>query len=116
ECATPGDQTCHVFDALDLEARVPDGQCLIDDEDIWVDMACHRESEPERLTAGIHLHRHVDGFAEFRELHDVVEPPADLTAGHADDPAIEPDVLAPRELRTHAGPDLSDRSDAAARA
>ena len=49
----------------------------------------------------------------FGELDDLVEALADLVAAHAEDGAVEEDVLAPGQLRMEAGPDLQQRADPA---
>ena len=49
----------------------------------------------------------------FGELDDLVEALADLGPAHAEDGAVEEDVLAPGQLGVEAGPDLEQRADAA---
>ena len=51
---------------------------------------------------------------DARELDDLVEPPAHLLAAHAENGAIEENVLPPAELGVEAGADLEQTVHAAA--
>ena len=73
-----------------------------------------REREPHVHAARIALHRRVDELLDARELDDVVEALLDLAAPHAEDRAVQVDVLAAGELRVEAGPDLEQAADPAA--
>ena len=52
--------------------------------------------------------------ADVGELDDLVEAALDLLALHAEDRAVQEDVLAPGELGVEAGADLEQGADAAA--
>ena len=47
----------HPVDALALEALVADGQHLVDDQDVGVDVDGHGEAEPHVHARGVELHR-----------------------------------------------------------
>ena len=77
----------------------------------------HRDGEAEaHLHPGrVALHRRVDETPELGEVHDLVEAPADLLAGEAEDRAVQVGVLPAGELRVDAALDLDQRADAAGR-
>ena len=79
-------------------------------------MGCDGEAEAELHAARIHLHGSVEDAAELGELDDLVEAPADVGPAHAEDLAVEPDVLAGGQLGMDAGTDLDQRGDTSANA
>ena len=62
----------------------------------------------------IALDRRVEELLDLGEGDDLVELAADLGAGHAEDRAVEIDVLAAGQLGMKAGADLEQARDAAA--
>src|SRR5688572_17899999 len=75
-------------------------------------MGRHGEREPQVHAARVALDGGVDEALDLREGDDLVELPRDLGATHAEDRAVEVDVLAPGELLVEAGADLEQRPDA----
>ena len=71
------------------------------------------EGEPHRHAARVALDRRVEEALDVGEGDDLVEAAADLGAAHAEDRAVEEDVLAAGQLGVEAGPDLEQRADAA---
>src|SRR5258708_25128867 len=65
-------------------------------------MRGHRERKPDVHTARIVVGRRVEKLLDLGEGDDLVELPAHLAVAHAQDHAIEKDVLAPGELRMKA--------------
>ena len=72
------------------------------------------EREPHVHPARVALDRGVDELLDAGELDDVVEALLDLLALHAEDRAVEIDVLAPGELLVEARADLEQAADATA--
>ena len=66
------------------------------------------------MPRGIALDRRVEEFLDLGEGDDLVELPADLGAAHAEDGAVEIDVLAAGQLGMKAGADFEQARDAAA--
>ena len=62
----------------------------------------------------IALHRRVEKFLDLGEGDDLVEFSRDLRSAHAEDRAVEKDVLATGQFRVKAGADLEQAADAAA--
>ena len=77
-------------------------------------MRRHGEREPHVHAAGVALHRRVEELLDLGERDDLVELARDLGAAHAEDGAVEEDVLAAGQLRVEAGADLEQARHAAA--
>ena len=103
----------HLPQALALERRVADGEHLVDDEDVRLEVRRDREREPDVHPARVALHRRVDEPLDLGEGHDLVELRLDLSPPHSEDGAVQVDVVAARELRMEAGADLEERADSA---
>ena len=100
----------HLPDALALEADVADRQHLVDEHDLRIEVRGHREREPDGHAARVALERGVEEALDLGEVHDLVEAPVDLAPPHAEDRAVQIDVLAPGQLPVEAGPDLEQRA------
>ncbi len=103
----------HLAEALLLEVGVADGEHLVDQEDLGLEVRRDRERQPQVHAARVPLDRRVDELLDLRERDDLVELALDLGAAHPQDRAVQVDVLAARQLRMESGPDLEQRSDAA---
>ena len=100
-------------DALVLERGVPDGQDLVDDEDVGVDVHGDREPQPDVHARRVVLDGVVDELAQLAELDDLVEQPVGLGLGHAEQGRVEIDVLASGQLAVEARAELEEGGDAA---
>ena len=101
------------LEALALERLVADGEHLVDEQDLGVDVDRHRESEPRRHTRRVVLHLVVDEVLDLGERDDLVEDPVDLLTGESEDRRVQVDVLAPGEVAVEARAELEQRGDAA---
>ena len=101
-----------VVEAFPLEFLVADGDDLIDDQDLRVERHGDREPETNEHPARVDLDRRIDEFADPREVDDPVHRGVDLPPGHAQDGAVEPDVLASRQLPVEPGSELEQCRDA----
>ncbi len=104
-----------LVDALLLKVAVADGQGLVDDQDVGVDVHGHAESEAHVHARRVHLHGAVDESAELGELQDGRQALPDLRRAETEDRGVQHGVVAAGELRVEAGPELEDRSDVPAR-
>ena len=102
----------HLPQALALEAEVADGQHLVDQEDLGLEMGSHGEGQAHVHAGGVPLDRGVEELGDLGELDDVVELPPDLGPRHAQDGAVQVDVLAAAELLVEAHADLEQAADA----
>jgi len=89
-----------------LELHVADGQDLVDQEDLRLDVNGHREAQTHIHARGVVLHRLIDELTHPGEVDDVIELGLDLLAAHPQDGAVEEDVLPPGELGMEARADL----------
>ena len=76
-------------------------------------MGRHAESQLDVHAAGVALDRGVDEVSDLGKLDDLVHLGVDLGAGHAQNGAIEVDILAARHLGVETGADLQHRGHAA---
>ena len=103
----------HLAEALLLEGDVADRQHLVDEQDLRLEVGGDGEGQADVHAAGVVLDGRVEELLDFGEGDDLVELAVDLGALHAEDRAVEIDVLAAGELGMEAGADLEQRADAA---
>ena len=97
-----------------LKNGIPYGQNLIDQQNLGFQMGGNRKGQPNVHSARIVFHRGIQQTATFGKLHDLIEFARDFPARHAQDCAIEEDILPAREFRMKAGPDFKQAADPAA--
>ena len=100
---------------LGLERGIADRQCLVDDQDVGVDVHLHRERQAQCHAGAVGLDRLVDVVADVGEGDDVIEQGVDARRGQAQDRAVDVDVLAPGQFRVEAGTQLKQCGHAAMR-
>ena len=103
----------HLAEAFALECRVTDRQHLVHDQDLRLEMGRDGEGQPDVHPTRVALDRRVQEPLDLGELDDLVELAPYLLAAHAEDDAVEEDVLPARQLRMEPGPDLEEAADAA---
>ena len=69
--------------------------------------------KPHIHPAGVALDRRVEELLDLGKSNDLVELASDLVRAHAEDRAVEIDVLAARQLRMKSSADLEQAGDAA---
>jgi hypothetical protein len=104
----------HLAEALLLEGEVADGEDLVDDQDVGLQVGGHGEGQADVHPGGIALHRRVEELLDLGEGDDLVELAIDLGLLHPEDRAVEVDVLAAAELGMEPGADLQERGEPAA--
>ena len=102
----------HLRQALFLEFHVADGQHLVHDHDFAVKVRGDGERQFNEHTAGIALDRGIDEVADLGKFDDLSHLGVDLAAGHAQDRAVQVDVLAAGHFGMEAGTDLQHRRHA----
>jgi len=73
----------HAFHALLLESFVPDGEYLVDEQHVRLDVHRDREAEAHIHARRVETNLVVDELLELRERDDVVEATLDLAAREA---------------------------------
>jgi hypothetical protein len=101
----------HLAEALSLEGLVADGEHLVEQQHVRVEMRRDREAEPHVHPRRVRAHRPVDRLLELGESDDLVEALADLRALQPVDRTVQEDVLAAREVGVEACAELQQRAD-----
>ena len=63
----------HALEALELEREVADGEDLVDEQHLGLDVDGHGEAEPHEHARRVELDRRVDEVLDLGERHDRVE-------------------------------------------
>ena len=111
--APVGRDVAHLAQALPLKFDVAHCQHFVDDQDLAAQVRRHGKREPHVHAAAVMLHRRVEKSLDAGERDDRIELAANLGAGHAQDRAVEEDVLAPGQLLIESGADFQQAADAA---
>jgi hypothetical protein len=100
-------------DRLLLEITVADGQRLVDDQHVGIDVRGDRESEPEHHARRVGLDRPREEFPELGELEDLRHSPANLGVGKTEQSGVDAGVLVSRKLRVESHSEIEDRGHVA---
>jgi hypothetical protein len=95
-------------EGLLLELGVTDGQDLVDQQDLRLEVRRHREAQPHPHAAGVALDLRVDELAHAGEIDDLVELRVGFLLAHAEDRAAQVDVLAAGQLLVESRPHLQE--------
>ena len=105
----------HATEAPPLELGVADGEHLVDEQDLGLEVRGDRERESHVHPARVALHRRVEERRSTPANSTISSKLAcDLAAPHPEDRAVQVDVLAAGQLGVEAGADLEQAADAAA--
>src|SRR6266496_2100975 len=104
--ATGATQVLHPSEAATLELGITHGQDLVDQKHLRLEMGGDSERESHRHPARIALDGCVDELLDPCELNDLGELGRDLTPLHAENRAVEIDVLPPSQLWVEPRADL----------
>ena len=99
------------LEALLLESEIADREHLVDDQDLGLEVGRDREREPHLHATRVALHRRVDECPMSANSTISSNLRCDLRALHAEDRAVQKDVLAAGQLGMEAGADLEQRAD-----
>src|SRR5215475_853061 len=102
----------HFADTFILKSRVAYSQHFIDQQNFRLQMGGHGESQAHVHSAGIALDRRIDETFDFGEGDDLVELPVYFAAPHAEDRAVQVNVLAPAQLGMKSRADFEQAADA----
>ena len=102
-----------LVETLHRERLVTDGQHLVDEQHLWVDVNRDGEPEPHVHARRVGLDRCVDEVFELGEFHDFVKALHDFALRQAEHDAVDEDVFAARDLGMKACAELDERRDAA---
>src|SRR5688500_6043646 len=106
-------QVTHPPEGAISEMNVADRKNLVHNQYLGVEMRRHRKCEPYEHAARVAFYRRVDELLQLGELHNGVELSLDLRAIHAEDRAVQKNVLASRELGMKSCSDFEETGDTA---
>src|SRR5215471_12913796 len=95
-----------------LKRCIAHGQDLVNQKNLWFKMRGNRKRQAHMHPAGIMLDRSVQKFLDFRKVDDFIKSPINLLFLHAQDSAVEINVLTPSKLRVESGADFEERPHA----
>ena len=95
--------------ALLLEALVADGEHLVEQQDVEVDLDRDRVREPHLHPRGVVLQLLVDEPLQLGERDDLVVATLELAERKPEQRAVDADVVARRELGVEADAELDER-------
>ena len=102
-------------EALALELLVADGEHLVEQQHVGLDVRGDREPESHVHARRVGADRKIDEPLELRERDDLVHHLANPRARQPVDRPVQVDVLASGEIGMEAGAELEQRRDAPAR-
>src|SRR5439155_23641601 len=104
----------HPADAFSLELYISHRQHFVHEQDFWLQLRRHCEGQAHVHAAGILLHRRIEKLFHLGKANDLVELALNLSPPHADNRAVDIDVLTASQLRMKPGPDFEQRSNTTA--
>src|SRR5690348_1576304 len=94
--------------ALRLEAGITDGQYLINNEDLRLDIDSDGECQPDIHSTRIGLHWLLDELADVCKRRDVVDTEIDFLLGQSQQGAVHVNVFATREFWIESSPKFEE--------
>ena len=79
-----------------MKGYITNGEHFIDDQDFRFEVRCHCECQTHGHTRRIVLHRRIEVAFSLSESHDLIELLFNFASGHAQNRAVEKDVLSAR--------------------
>src|SRR4051794_27512836 len=104
-----GLELVELLEALLLERGIPDGEHLIDEKHVRVDLDRHREREAHGHAGGVVLELEVEKALELGEPNDVVKAFACLSARQSQQDRVDDYVVASRQIGVEADAQLDER-------
>src|SRR6185369_7530605 len=98
-------------DALLGELLVADGEHLVDEQDVGIDVHGDGESEADVHAGRVSLHRLIEEVADAGEFDDAIEARVDLAPRETEHDAVDVDVLPSGDLGMESGAELDERGD-----
>src|SRR5215213_202698 len=98
-----GEEASHMLEAFALEVDVADGEDLVDQQEIGLEMSGERVSETGLHSRAVGLKGRVDRRVQPGEGHDLVQQRAGGRGGNPRERGSEQDVLPTRQKRVEAG-------------
>ena len=100
-----------LVEALLLEGRVPDGEDLVDEQDVGVDLDHHGERQPDEHAGRVVLDLQLGEVVELGEVDDPVVASLGLPAGQAQHGGVDHHVVVRREIGVEADAEFDERGE-----
>src|SRR2546423_15542059 len=107
-----GPQVAHCAETLSLKSDVANGEHLVDEQDVRVEMRGDRKAQSHSHARRIAFDGRVDEPLDIRELDDLFQLAIDFAFPHPEDRAVEIHVLATAQLLVKTGANLEERANA----
>jgi hypothetical protein len=104
--AFPGGHLLHLAKAFLLELGVTNGQDFVYDQNLWLEMGRDSEGKADIHAGAIALHRRLEELFYVGEGYDLIEFRLNLVSLHAENRAIQINILTSREFGVKAGSNL----------
>jgi len=114
DCAPGIGDIAHLAKAFALEIGITDGEHLVHHQDFWFQVGCDGKSQAQVHTRRVAFDGRVDELFNFRKSHDLIETGFDFLFVHAENGAVEEDILAPGQLGVETRANLQQRANASA--
>src|SRR2546427_5750249 len=98
--------------AFFLKRNVPNGQYLVNEQNLGFHMGRHRKSQADVHTARVTLHGSVQELLDLGKSNDLVELSFNFAAPHAENGAAQVNVFAARQLGMKSGSNFKQAPDA----
>ena len=95
-----------MFKAFPLKRQITDSQHFIDDENLRIEVGCHRIRQTDVHSTGITLHGSIKELGHLSEADDVIKLSRYLASRHSQYGTVKVDVLAASQFRMKTRPDL----------
>src|SRR5437016_13910749 len=89
DCSSAFDDLAHLVKTFLLKIGITDGQHLIDNQDLRIEMRCHGKCKAYVHAAGVSFYRCFEESFCSRESHDFIKSGIDLPAAHSQDGAVQ---------------------------
>src|SRR6266550_1155104 len=100
----------HLTQALLLKGAISHRQDLVYDQYLWIQIGSYGKGQTHIHAAAITLHRRVQELLDLSKGHDLVELGFDFRLLHAQNGAVEKDVLSSGQFRMKPSADLKQTS------
>src|SRR6266508_4754506 len=104
------DNFVHLRKALLLKFGIAHGEHFIDNEYLRVEVRGHGECQPHIHTTRVMFDRSFEKLLSAREINDFIKLRVDLAPAHAQDRAVQINILTASEVRMKAGANVEKTS------
>src|SRR5207244_4132399 len=97
-----------------LKRQISDRKDFIHNKNFRIEMSRNGERQPDIHSAGVMLHRCIKELFDFGKSNDLIEAARDFRSAHAENRAIEKDILPSCEFGMKSGANLEQACESSA--